>query len=271
LIVISFILGESVPTTPDRSKNDLGGRSAWEDGKNGGNGNGGGNGGDNGGNGGGGTHAPTLLSGISGKQHRNPNKKFDDYNVDLTMKDRFTQRVMIKARSEVALTESYAAIDEQAETFERGISLPTIGGNRSPAGSRRGGRSPAGSRNNGNNGNNGGGNNDQGRRHTRNNAKRSSRLGYNKSSMLQRLELVGDIAAEEVSPSKMARRRRVRGSNEVVDVLVPSDSAVEIETNFQEEQLQDQIQQQKTYRELAKRRRKGGGSGKQNLRSMYGL
>jgi hypothetical protein len=288
----SFIVGDSTQTST--SSRDLGGHrsvDAWGDER------------------GGGTHSPTSLSHLGrGKQHRSPNKKwsgggggsigggisgsineegeYSEYDVNLRMQDHFTQRVMIKARSEVALSEAgFAAadgVDDESMTLDRGTSLPTIDG----VAGRRGGRSPGGMSNASSHrrGIGSGYGQQRGRdktKATRNNAMRSSRLGYNKSSMLKRLELVGNIAAEEVSPEKMSRRKRVRGSREVMDaMLAPTLGAMEVaastevEASVAEQHLQQQIQQQQTYRQLAQNRRKGGAGGgarKQDLRKLYGV
>jgi hypothetical protein len=222
------------------------------------------------------THATTSLSHLNAKQHRDPHKLWASPVADhpagmqysTAQNQEFTNRVLLKARSEVALSDSplhdagglYA--DEQSETMQRGVSLPHI--NRSPSGRRR-------------NGGGGGGNVAQ--NNTSNNTSRSTRLGYTPSSMLQRLELVGDIAAEEVSPSKMSRKRRTRKKRSGV----PSRSAieavavVEVDAGFAELQEREQGGQPpaKSYRQLASERRGGGqggrGSKNQNLRQMYGV
>lgn len=225
----------------------------------------------------------TISINLNGKQHRDPNKLWaspiSDHQAGMKyntiQNNHFTQRVMTKARSEIALAESTSeyngdngdngeiesgsftmgSVDEQSETIHRGLSLPQIG------------RSPG---------------------NTKNNTTRSVRLGYKPSSMLQRLELVGDIAAEEVSPSKMARRRRIPrlSSNDMTNRSdIPSKSALlaaasaEVDASFAEQQRQQQqhqpTQKTKSYRQLAldrrseRRSRKGGNN--KSLRQMYGV
>ena len=212
------------------------------------------------------THAPTVLSHIVGKHQHDPNKKWAvgvdrsvEYNVDDVMRDRFTQRVLIKARSEVVLSGDEA---EERRTIDRGVSLPHI---QQSLGRRRGGETQSP----------GGRSTADSRSVTmttatdnskRNNNGRSARLGYKQSSMLQRLELVGDIAAEVLSPSKMPRRRKAAAG-----------SRYSSKSGSEQQHVEDATSEINTNVESSHRRRQGGGGGggaaakRKDLRKMYGV